>query len=404
MGLFGIGVVLAPALGPWVGGVLMDAYDWRFLFYLGIPFGLGGIALASLFLPARDPGAGRPKLDWPAIALLAIGLLALLQALSNGQRHGWSSNLILGEFTLAAVAAASFLWREARVADPLLDLKVFCNLPFAAAALVSFVLGAGLFGSTFLLPLFVQQIQNLTPTDAGLLLMPAGFALVIVFPVAGALSDRVPPGLLIGSGLLIFALSSWLTAHASVDTAFWTLAWWTLISRIGLGAIFPALSSASLKVLPPALLAQGSGTMNFIRQLGGALGTNLLVVFLERRTIFHGDVFAATQTPDNPATAAYLQAAASAAQGLGLAPADQQAAAGWLLGQSIYAQASAAAYRDSFLLTAAFFLAALLPTWLLHRAHRRASEPSAAPVSALEAEADIEAGFGLEPLLRGPRG
>ena len=399
MGLFGIGVVLAPALGPWVGGVLMDSFDWRFLFYLGIPFGAAGIALASLFLPGRKPDEPKPPLDWPAMVWLAVALLALLQGLSSGQRLGWSSNIVLGEFALALVAGAGFLWHETRAAHPLLDLRVFRNLPFASAAIVSFVLGAGLFGSTFLLPVFVQQIQNYTPTLAGLLLMPAGFVLVLVFPLAGFLSDRVSPGLLIGVGLIFFAYSSWLMGQVSAETSFWTLAWWTVIGRIGLGAIFPSLSAASLKVLPPELLAQGSGTMNFIRQLGGAIGTALLVVFLERRTIFHGDVLAATQTPDNVATMAYLDGAGAAAHGLGLGAAEQQGAAGWLLSQTIYYQASAAAYRDSFLMTAAIFVAALLPTWLLHRAQKTALKRSAAARTALESEAEVEAGFALEALV-----
>ncbi|MDX9999026.1 MAG: MFS transporter, partial [Phenylobacterium sp.] len=247
---------------------------------------------------------------------------------------------------------------------------IFRSLPFTAAMLVSFVLGAGLFGSTYLLPVFVQQLQNYTPTQAGLLLMPAGFALVLVFPLAGALSDRAPAGYMIGFGLLVFAWSAWLTSQVSADTSFWTLAWWTVLSRIGMGAIFPSLSSASLKVLPPPLLAQASGAMNFIRQLGGAIGTALLTVFLERRTVFHGDVLAATQTPDNPATMAWLGESARVMQQLGVPAIDQSAAAGWLLGQAVYYQASVAAFRDGFLVVAVVFLAALLPTWLLHRAQR----------------------------------
>ncbi len=397
MGLFGIGVVLAPALGPWVGGVLMDSFDWRFLFYLGIPFGAAGIGLASAFLPGRKPGEPNPALDWPAIVWLSIALLALLQGLSSGQRLGWSSNVVVGELVLAFVAGGGFLWHEMRAADPLLDLRVFRNFPFAAATLVSFVLGAGLFGSTFLLPLFVQQIQNFTPTNAGLLLMPAGFALVLVFPLAGFLSDRVSPGLLIGFGLIVFAYSSWLMGSVDIDTSFWALASWIVIGRVGLGAIFPSLSSASLKVLPPELLAQGSGTMNFIRQLGGAIGTALLVVFLERRTIFHGNVLAATQTPDNVATMAYLEGAGGALQGFGLGAAEQQGAAGSLLAQAVYFQGAAAAYRDSFLVTAAIFAAALAPTWLLYRAQSTALKRSAGAATAMQAEADVEAGFALEP-------
>lgn len=399
MGLFGIGVVLAPALGPWVGGVLMDSFDWRFLFYLGIPFAVGGMLLAQLFLPGRAGETGRVPLDWQGVLLLAIALLSLLQALSSGQRYGWASLPMLGLFTTCGLATAGFLWRQARAPVPLLDLTVFRSFPFASAMLVSFVLGAGLFGSTYLLPVFVQQLQNYTPTQAGLLLMPAGFMLVLVFPLAGALSDRVPAGYMIGFGLIVFAWSAWLTSNVSASTGFWTLAGWTAISRIGMGAIFPSLSAASLKVPPPPLLAQGSGAMNFVRQLGGAVGTALLTVFLERRTVFHGDGLAATQTPDNAATMAWLGESAQIMQQLGVSPIDQNAAAGWLLGQAVFYQASAAAFRDGFLVVGIVFLAALLPTWLLHRAQTKG--PSAAPTSALEAEADIEAGSALGAALRG---
>lgn len=399
MGIFGIGVVLAPALGPWVGGVLMDSFDWRFLFYLGIPFGVVGIILANFFLPRRDPTLEAHRLDWPAIVYLSVFLLSVLQAISSGQRLGWDSNIVIGEIALTLVAGAAFLWHEHRTPHPMLDLRLFANTPFAAACVVSFVLGAGLFGSTYLLPIFVQQIQNLTPTQAGLLLMPAGFALVLVFPLAGRLSDLTPPGVLIGLGMAIFAYASWLLSHVNIDTAFWTLAWWTVISRIGMGFVFPSLSAGSLTVLPPRLLSQGSGAMNFTRQLGGALGTGLLAVIVERRTAFHGDLIAATQTPDNVATAAYVQATAGTMGELGVRGVDQVAASGWLLGQTVAYQAAAAAYRDGFLITAVVFVGALLPTFILHNAQQSNRKASAAPPTALEAEGDIEAGFALEPVL-----
>nr|WP_240612153.1 DHA2 family efflux MFS transporter permease subunit [Brevundimonas vesicularis] len=399
MGIFGIGVVLAPALGPWVGGVLMDNFDWRFLFYLGIPFGVVGIVLANLFLPTRNPDLERQRLDWPAILYLSVFLLSVLQAISSGQRLGWDSNIVIGEIALALAAGGAFLWHEHRTPHPMLDLRLFSNGPFAAACVVSFVLGAGLFGSTYLLPIFVQQIQNLTPTQAGLLLMPAGFALVFVFPLAGKLSDVAPPGVLIGLGMAIFAYASWLLSHVNVDTAFWTLAWWTVISRVGLGFVFPSLSAGSLTVLPPRLLSQGSGAMNFTRQLGGALGTGILAVIVERRSAFHGDLIAATQTPDNVATTAYVQGAVRAMSELGVAPIDQAAASGWLLGQTVVYQAAAAAYRDGFLITAIVFAGALLPTFILHRALQSNRKASAAPPTAMEAEGDIEAGFALEPVL-----
>jgi EmrB/QacA subfamily drug resistance transporter len=371
MGIFGIGVVLAPALGPYVGGVLMDSFNWRFVFYLGVPFGLLGMALGSLFLQTRQESGPRPSFDWIGFGLLALFLVIVLSTLSNGQKLGWDSDPILLGAAVSTGLAVAFVWWEWRNPKPLLDMRLFANGAFSAASLVSFVLGAGLFGSTFLLPQFVQTIQGYTPTLAGLLLMPAGFALVFVFPLAGRLSDKLSSGLLIGAGLAIFAWSSYLTANVDINTTFWTLAWWTVLSRIGLGLVFPALSAGSLSVLPRSLIAQGSGAMNFTRQLGGAFGVNLLTVVLERRAMFHSDVLAATQTPDNPAAATLINQVGGLMGHLGLPSVQQVPGALWFLGKAVYAQAGTMAYRDGFLITAIVFVVALVPTILLEQARRK---------------------------------
>ena len=371
MGIFGIGVVLAPALGPWVGGLLIDSFSWHYVFFLGIPFAVLGIVLSNLFLPTRMQAGPRPGFDWGGMALLCVFLGFLLNALTNAQRQGWTSDPILAQFALAALAAAGFVWWEIRTAKPMLDLRLFANLPFSAASLVAFIMGAGLFGSTYLVPLFVQTIQGFTPTQAGLLLMPSGFVLVLVFPIAGRLSDRVPAGYLIGAGMFIFAWSSWLTASVNIDTTFWTLAWWTVISRIGLGLVFPSLTAGSLKVLPRELIGQGSGAMNFVRQLGGAFGVNLLSVFLERRTMLHADALAATQTSDNPATMDLLARVAGIVRSTGLPDFQQLPAALQFLGQVVSIQANTLAFHDGFLVVTLIFLVALLPTWLLHSAQRK---------------------------------
>ena len=198
--------------------------------------------------------------------------------------------------------------------------------------------------------------------------MPAGLIMVVVFPIAGRLSDRMSPGILIGAGFILFAWSSWLTVDVDASTAFWVLAGWAVVGRIGMGFIFPALSVGSLRALPPDLLSQGSGVVNFMRQLGGAFGVNLLVVMLERRTMFHADSLVATQTPDNAATMAYLGQAAAFADAAGLSDLQQLPAAVWFLGQAVYQQANTMAYQDCFLITAVVAAAALVPAWVLDRA------------------------------------
>lgn len=368
MGIYGVGVVLAPALGPWIGGVLMDAFDWRFVFYLGLPFAGIAILLSNIFLPGREQSGPLPAFDFPGVAILAVFLAVLLSTLSNAQRLGWDSNMTLLGFVVAAVSAIGFILWELHTDKPMLDMRLFANFAFVSASVVSFIMGAGLFGSTYLLPVFVQQIQGMTPTQAGLLLMPSGFVMLIVFPIAGRLSDRVPAAILIGIGMAIFAWSSWLMADANINTTFWTLAWWTVISRVGLGLVFPAISSGALKVLPRHLLGQGSGASNFIRQLGGAFGVNLLTVFIERRTVMHADAFAATQTSDNTTTMELLREVAGLMHSSGLPDTQLLPAAASFLGQTVVIQSSNAAFQDGFMVVFAIFVLALVPTWFMWRA------------------------------------
>lgn len=370
MGIYGVGVVLAPALGPWVGGVLMDAFDWRFVFYLGLPFAGLSILLSNIFLPGREDSGARPGFDIVGVAILSVFLATLLGTLSSGQRLGWESNPILLGFVVSVASAVAFVAWELHTAKPMLDVRIFGNFAFTSASAVSFILGAGLFGSTYLLPVFVQQIQGMTPTQAGLLLMPSGFAMLVVFPVAGRLSDRLPPALMIGVGMAVFAGSSLLMARADINTTFWTLAWWTVISRIGMGLVFPAISAGALSVLPRHQLGQGSGASNFVRQLGGAFGVNLLTVFIERRTILHADAFAATQASDNIATAELLRGVSGLLQGAGVPEGQLLPSAASFLGQTVVAQASNAAFQDGFIVVCGLFLLSLVPTWFMWRARQ----------------------------------
>lgn len=374
MGIYGIGVVLAPAVGPWIGGMLIDAFSWHYVFFLGLPFAVLGIVLSNFFLPTRTASGPAPGFDWTGLILLCVFVATLLNGLTNAQRMGWDSVPILVQFMISALAIGTFIVWELYTAKPMLDLKVFSHLPFAAATLVSFILGAGLFGSLYLLPLFVQTIQGLTPTQAGLLLMPSGFILVLIFPLAGHLSDRFPVGLLIGMGMVIFAWASYLTAQVNINTSFGLLAWWTVLSRVGLGFVFPSLTAGSLKVLPPDLMGQGSGAINFTRQLGGAFGVNLLAIFLERRTEFHATALAATQSGGNATTLDLLGLVTRSLHAAGLPDFQQLPAALAFLAQMIVAQANTLAFQDGFRIVTMIFLVALVPTWLLHRALSRRGE------------------------------
>lgn len=345
MGIYGFGVVLGPALGPTLGGILVDALSWRYVFAVAIPFCIVGLCMGMLFMPRRQASAVSGRFDWLGFGLISLFLLSLLTGLSNGERDGWLSALILAELSIAAISGVAFLWWQWRSPAPLLDLQVFNNRAYAGAAIVAFIFGAGIYGSIYLLPLFVQTMHGYSPTDAGLLLMPAGLTLAMVFPLAGRVTDWLPEYQPLMLGLFLFAVSSWLLVGVASDTPFWTLVWWIVLGRIGLGFMLPSLNAGALKALPAEKLGQGTGAINFVRQLGGALGVNLLAIFLHIRSRAHID-----ELP---------------------VPAGQELVSRAELEAIASAQGNIPGYQDAFLLVAVVFLIALLPAWMMRQSGSR---------------------------------
>jgi EmrB/QacA subfamily drug resistance transporter len=331
--------------------------------------------MGGLFLSERDQDARRSRFDVPGFVLLSVALMSLLTGLSNGQREGWGSDYILGLFAAAIASTVGFFAWELRAPRPLVNLRVLGNAQFTCAAMVAFIFGGGLFGSTYLVPLFVQTVQHLTPLAAGLLLMPGGLILGLFMPVGGYMSDHISARKLIFAGLICFALSAYLLADIDVNTPFWTIAWCVVLSRVGLAFIKPALNLAALKALRPELLGQGAGMINFARQLGAAFGVNLLSMMLDRRTFFHSDTLTAMQTAGNSATADLLRVIQQALAQAGASPDLQSAGALHYLGRVIYAQAYTMGFRDSFVIIGLVFTLALIPAWILGR--MKAAPPAA---------------------------
>jgi EmrB/QacA subfamily drug resistance transporter len=368
MGFFGLSVILGPALGPVLGGVMIEHFNWRYIFYVAVPVSAIAALMGSAFLPEREDTEDRARFDWPGFVLLVAALAGLLTGLSNGQREGWSSDYILGLFAVAFVGGAGFIAWELRAPRPLVNLRVLANPQFSGAAVVAALFGAGLFGSTYLVPLFVQTVQHLTPYAAGLMLAPAGLVMGLLMPAAGYLSDRYPARNLIIAGLLCFAVSSWWLASVDANMTVWTIGWCFVISRVGLSLIKPALNVAALRSLRPELLGQGAGMINFTRQLGGAFGVNSLSVVLDRRTFFHSDTLTSLQTAGNSATAELLRHVEALLAQTGASPDLQSAGALHYLGRVVYAQAYTLGFRDSFLVVAVIFALGLIPAWIMGRA------------------------------------
>lgn len=367
MGIYGMGVILAPALGPTLGGMLIDNYSWRYVFLLGPPFCLVGIVMAMAFLPTQR-AAERRTFDWTGFILLSLGIAAFLSGQSNGQRMGWDSSFVIAAFLVAFICLVGFIWQERRAATPILALQVYLNPRFVAASAVAFILGLGLYGSTYLVPLFVQTVQGYTPTESGLLLMPAGIVLGVVFPLSGRLSDYVAPHLLILTGLLLFGVSNILMTNADTSTDFWQFAGWVVVGRVGLGFILPSLNGGALRVLDHHLVSQGAGAINFMRQLGGAIGVGMLSVYLERQTTGFAAELNALQT-GSAAANQLLNLMAGLMRRAGIpdriASAHHAQETYRFFSRMIAAQASVMGFRESFLFVAVLFFAALLPAWFM---------------------------------------
>jgi len=295
-GIFGMGVVLAPAIGPSIGGLLVDWFGWRSIFFMVVPFCIASIALAYRFVPVSSPGgavasrAGN-SLDWRGLVLGAVGTLCLLNGLVA--LHG-GPGLQAGVLLLAALAAlAAFIaWQRrqlARGATPLMDLRLFQYRQFAMGSIVAFIYGTALFGSTYLLPVFMQLGLQLSASHVGTIMLPAGIVLAITIPIVGRLADRQPTHLLVGTGLALLAISFALMVLVDLTSGLWMLVVFAVLGRIGLGFILPSLNLGAMRPLAKPLIAQGSSAISFVRMLGGAAGVSLCGIVLEWRIAAHGD-------------------------------------------------------------------------------------------------------------------
>jgi EmrB/QacA subfamily drug resistance transporter len=290
MGIFGFGVVLAPAIGPSVGGILVEWFGWRSIFFVVTPFCLIAMAMARRYLPINAPG-GAPvsraggRLDVVGLGLIAVAVLALL----NGMVYlnGETMSLGLALVACSVVATVGFVAHQRRGARPLMVLGLFAHRPFSMGGLVAFIYGMALFGSTYLVPVFMQEALHLPPSQAGAVLLPAGITLALTIPLAGRLADRVAVSRLVSLGLLLLAASFFLMLGVGAGTALGLITLWAVVGRIGLGFVLPSLNLGSMHGLPDMLIAHGSSTINFLRQLGGAVGIGLVGNVLEWRLRSH---------------------------------------------------------------------------------------------------------------------
>jgi len=356
MGISSVAAIMGPALGPTVGGLLIDFFNWRYVFYMGVPLSMICIPMALLFLPEREGPKPQQAFDWMGVVSLSTAITSMLVAMSNGEKEGWSSDFIMGYSALSLLAWCVFIYGQIHTAHPLLNLKILMNRRFATFSLTAFTFGAGLYGSAYIIPLFLQIVQGMKPTDAGLSMMPAGLLMGVASPLFGRMADQLAPRVMIIAGSLLFFLSFYLMIDADANTGFWTFVWWMCLGRIGISCAFPSMSMGAIRSVPPELTGQASGVLNFIRNLGGAYGVNILSVVLARRTEFHTDAVRATQVADNTATAELLLRVKLRLAEAGWSEFEQSALAMQYLMESLRIQATAIAFKDSFLIASLVFI------------------------------------------------
>ncbi len=303
--VYGMAVVVAPAIGPTLGGWITDNYDWRWIFFINVPVGLLSLFLTSTVV--EDPpwlkkfkGAGI-KIDYIGLSLIVLGIGCLQVILDKGQQDDWfGSNFITFFAIIAAAAIVTLVIHEWRTPHPILELKLLKNRNFAATVLFNFVLGAVLFGTTVLIPQFLQVMMGYTAEKAGEVLSPAGFMLMALFPIAGILSTKIDPRYMIAAGFAMTSVALYHITHLSLAIDFRTIMLWRMYQMSGLAFIFIPISILSYVGVPLEKNNQVSGISNFIRNLGGSVGISMLTTFLARQSQIHQTTLVAHATAANP--------------------------------------------------------------------------------------------------------
>ena len=355
--LFAFTVVVAPAVGPTLGGFITDQFSWNWIFLINVPVGIGAIFLVQALVTepkalreeTKDLRKNGLKFDGVGFALIGLGLASLEIAADRGQRDDWFSNPLI---TVCAVLAISCLagfvvWELVKRKDTLLDLRMYGQRNFSICNIVMMVTGVVLYGTTQFLPQLLQQVLGYTATNAGLAMTVGGAATVIMMPVVGFLSNKVQPGWLIGFGLLVEALALLNMCGLSTDMGFWDASFARVWQAAGLPFLFIPITTASYVGLAPEKTNQASALLNVARNLGGTIGISSVQTLLAQREQFHQSRLVENLNPLNPLYTQRLDSSMQALQGRLGGPAAREGSLAALY-QTVTRQAAMQSYIDVF--------------------------------------------------------
>jgi len=351
MAVFALGVVVAPVLGPTLGGWLTDSYSWRWAFYINIPVGIFAIFMISRYV--KDPSYVRDahpgKLDGIGLGLLAVWLGCLQIILDKGQEDDWfGATWIRWAFGILIICFVLFLVRQFLHKHPLVDLRVFKHRNFTLGCLLIALFGAAIYGLVTLLPLFYQELLGYTALAAGWAVSPRGVGAIIAMPLIGYLTARIDNRYLIVFGFFLFAIASLWFGEVNLSIGQWTFLWAIIISGFGSGCVFVPLSTTTMAFLKNEEIGNASGLYNLLRNIGGSIGISVVNTIVARHEQLHRNELAGSIN----AGRVTVEGAVHNVQGLlsaqGTAPADAAHQAYALIGRGLDAQARLWSYVDDF--------------------------------------------------------
>lgn len=373
MGIFGIAAMAAPAIGPTLGGYLVEYVNWRLIFTINVPIGIINLFLASVLLKETELIKGH-RFDYMGLVTSIIGLFCLLLALSQGNKHGWSSPYIIILFTTAIISLTVFVINELRHPEPLLELRLFKNSLFTISTVIGSVLNIGMFGAMFLLPLLLQNVLGQTAMKTGLILLPAALATAVMMPLSGKWFDKYGARGVVFAGLFLVTWTTYMLSGFNALTPFAVMSVWLVIRGLGMGLCMMPVTTAGMTTVPLHLMGKGSALGNVIRQVSASLGIAMFTTIMQHRQVFHYSNLAQSVNM-NSSDALLMQPALrdiSINQGWDLNM--TQVLGISIIGKQVAKNSMVYAIGDCFIIAAAFCLLAFILTFFLRE--RRKTEPS----------------------------